>query len=180
MSRRDEDSHSISFDWQNGGFQYYVDVTKVFDSKSFQDGVNTLYNKCVSCGVTPSSKTPTAVSNAIQSIYANRYNEGFNAGQSATTIQTREVSGSQNNFSSYTDYGLDRSVKINPPSLSGYTIIGAYIKKIYVSNTNKAFGSGTFEVMKSGSTYYVISKDCTWPSGGTSVNVTITFIYQKN
>lgn len=111
--------------------------------------------------------------------YNNGYNAGFSAGKNDATIQTREVSGSKNNFSSYTDYGLDRSVKINPPSLSGYTITGAYIKKIYISNTNKAFGSGTFEVMKSGSAYYVISKDCTWPSGGTSVNATVTFIYQK-
>lgn len=35
---------------------------------SFQDGVNTLYNKCVSCGVTPTAKTPAAIANAIQSI----------------------------------------------------------------------------------------------------------------
>lgn len=146
---------------------------------SFQGGVDTLYNKCKSRGATPSAKTPTAIASAIDKIYTDRYNAGFSAGKNDATIQTREVSGSQNNFSSYTDYGLDRSVKINPPSLSGYTITGAYIKKIYISNTNKAFGSGTFEVMKSGSAYYVISKDCTWPSGGTSVNATVTFIYQK-
>lgn len=146
---------------------------------SFQGGVDTLYNKCKSRGATPSAKTPTAIASAIDKIYTDRYNAGFSAGKNDATIQTREVSGSQNNFSSYTDYGLDRSVKINPPSLSGYTITGAYIKKIYISNTNKAFGSGTFEVMKSGSAYYVISKDCTWPGGGTSVNATVTFIYQK-
>ena len=176
---------------------------------SFQAGVSTLYNKCTSWGITPSSNSPTAIASSIDTIANNRweagrlevathpnnynlftaeqynanytrgYNEGFSAGKNDATIQTREVSGSQNNFSSYTDYGLDRSVKINPPSLSGYTITGAYIKKIYISNTNKAFGSGTFEVMKSGSSYYVISKDCTWPSGGTSVNATVTFIYQK-
>ena len=40
----------------------------------FQAGVDTLYNKCKSCGSTPSSKTPTAISNSIQSIYTNRYN----------------------------------------------------------------------------------------------------------
>ena len=56
--------------------------------QSFQNGVDTLYNKCVSCGSTPSNKTPTAISNAIQSIYTNRYNEGYNAGKSgkASTI----------------------------------------------------------------------------------------------
>ena len=52
-------------------------------SKSFQAGVDTLYNKCKSCGSTPSNKTPTAISTAIQSIYTNRYNSGYNAGDSA-------------------------------------------------------------------------------------------------
>ena len=56
--------------------------------QSFQAGVDTLYNKCVSCGSTPSNKTPTSISNAIQSIYNNRYTEGYNAGKSgkASTI----------------------------------------------------------------------------------------------
>lgn len=33
----------------------------------------------MSCGVTPSAKTPTGISNAIQTIYNNRYNEGIEA-----------------------------------------------------------------------------------------------------
>ena len=56
--------------------------------QSFQDGVDTLYNKCVSCGQTPNDKSPTSISNAIQSIsnaiqdiYNNRYNEGYEEGQ---------------------------------------------------------------------------------------------------
>ena len=48
---------------------------------SFQAGVDTLYNKCVSCGSTPTSKTPTDISNAIQAIYGNRYTEGYNTGK---------------------------------------------------------------------------------------------------
>ena len=48
---------------------------------SFQDGVDALYNKCKSCGVTPADKTPTAIVNAIQSIYTNRYNSGRTQGQ---------------------------------------------------------------------------------------------------
>ena len=51
--------------------------------QSFQDGVDTLYNKCISCGQTPSSKSPTSISNAIQDIYNNRYNEGYNNGYNA-------------------------------------------------------------------------------------------------
>ena len=50
---------------------------------SFQAGVDTLYNKCVNCGSTPSSKTPTAIESSIGSIYTNRYNSGYNAGDSA-------------------------------------------------------------------------------------------------
>lgn len=48
-------------------------------TKSFQAGVDTLFNKCKSCGSTPSAKTPTAISTSIQSIYNNRYNAGVAA-----------------------------------------------------------------------------------------------------
>ncbi len=50
---------------------------------SFQDGVDTLYSKCVSCGWTPTGKNPTAISDAIQGIYNNRYTEGYNDGYTA-------------------------------------------------------------------------------------------------
>ena len=50
-------------------------------NENFLAGVDTLYNKCKSCGVTPSDKTPTAIVNAIQSIYTNRYNSGRTQGQ---------------------------------------------------------------------------------------------------
>lgn len=164
----------------NNGARNWVTPAELEDvQNSFQDGVDTLYNKCKSCGSTPSSKTPTAISNAIQSIYTNRYNSGYNAGISAASIQTRDVAASQSNFAGYNSKGLNQSVKFDPPSLAGYSIVGAYIKKIYISNTNKTFGSGTFEILKSGNSYYIISKDCYWPGGGTSVNATMTFIYQK-
>ena len=38
---------------------------------SFQDGVDTLYNKCKSRGATPSTKTPTAIATAIDKIANN-------------------------------------------------------------------------------------------------------------
>lgn len=44
---------------------------------TFQGGVNTLYNQCVSCGVTPTSKSPAAIASAIVTIYNNRYNAGI-------------------------------------------------------------------------------------------------------
>lgn len=148
---------------------------------SFQAGVNVLYNKCVNCGVTPADKTPTVIANAIQVIHDNRYNEGYEDGQSTAIIQTRDVAGNNTNFGNYNTYGLSRSVKINAPSISGYTVAGAYIKAIYIENTNNAFTSGMFEVLKQNNNeYYVISKDCEWTEGITSVNVTITFVYQKS
>lgn len=50
---------------------------------SFQAGVDALYNKCRDCGATPSSKTPTAISSAIGTVYTNRYNDGYSAGNAA-------------------------------------------------------------------------------------------------
>lgn len=62
---------------------------------SFQAGVNTLYNACVSCGVTPSAKTPAAISAAISAISTNRYNAGRTQGQN-------DVKGSPNSYGLYT------------------------------------------------------------------------------
>lgn len=143
---------------------------------SFQDGIKKIAGKLTSLGVpTSNTASPDTISNNIQTLYNNRYNEGI----SAAAIQTRDVVASTDNFGNYNDYNLTRSLKFNPPSLSGYRIVGAYIKKIYISNSNKAFGSGTFEIQKNGNSYYILSKDCNWPSGGTAVNATMTFIYQK-
>lgn len=70
----------ISFNWgATGGLEFYVDSTKVFDTASFQGGVDTLYNQCVSCGATPSSKTPTAIAAAIQAIFTDRYSAGVSS-----------------------------------------------------------------------------------------------------
>ena len=62
--------------------------------QSFQDGVNALRNKCISCGVTPSENTPTGIANAIQTIYEDRYNAGKIAG-ATTAITTYQKVGSK-------------------------------------------------------------------------------------
>ena len=59
----------------------------------FQAGVDTLYNKCKSCGSTPSSKTPTAISNSIQSIYTNRYNAGVSATKKGNATASQVLDG---------------------------------------------------------------------------------------
>ncbi len=50
---------------------------------SFQTGVDALYNKCVSLGVTPSAKTLAAVTTALQSVYDTGKNTGYSSGYSA-------------------------------------------------------------------------------------------------
>ena len=44
--------------------------------QSFQDGVNVIYNKITSWGVTPSSNSPTDIANAIDTIANNRWEAG--------------------------------------------------------------------------------------------------------
>lgn len=48
---------------------------------NFQTNINALYNKLVSLGSTPASKTPSAVSNAIQAINDSIYNKLVSLGQ---------------------------------------------------------------------------------------------------
>ena len=73
--------------------------------------------------------------------------------------------------------GVERSPKFSIPSTpSGKSLKYVYIKSIYVSNSNQRFGSGTFQTLKSGSAYYIISKGATWPEGGTTVNGTHSFV----
>ena len=46
------------------------------DIKSFQNGVDTIYNKCKSLGSTPNTKTPNDIINSIQSIYNTAKTDG--------------------------------------------------------------------------------------------------------
>lgn len=95
----DNSGHSLQFKWDsaNSGILFYIDgLGPFFDTANFRVGVNTLYNKCVNCGVTPSENSPTGISNAIQTIYNNRYNEGYSAGVAATAPTLTYLT---NNFS---------------------------------------------------------------------------------
>ena len=85
---------------------------------SFQAGVDTLYNKCKSRGATPSSKTPAAISTAIDTIYTNRYNAGFNAGK-ATVVDLGIISASSQSGSN------TRDSTFNLTKYSGYKNIGS-------------------------------------------------------
>ena len=67
--------------------------------QSFQDGVDTLYNACVSAGQTPTDKSPSSIANAIQSIA----NSKLNNGKDALLIASGVNSSRTINISSYTD-----------------------------------------------------------------------------
>lgn len=60
---------------------------------SFQDGVSTLYDECVDCGVTPSAKTPAAIIAAIKNIFNNRYNAGVSATKKGNATAGNVLSG---------------------------------------------------------------------------------------
>lgn len=125
-------------------------------------------------------------SSTSQSVPAGYYSGGtlnsanaYNAGKEYSAVQIRDVYATQENFGDYGSYGLSRSVQFSPPSISGYSIIGAYIKTISITNSNSAFSSATFEILQSGGNYYIISNNATWSAGNTSVSATMTFILQR-
>lgn len=84
---------------------------------SFQDGCNTLVNKCASLGVTPNSNSPTDISNAINNIANNKYNAGFSAGEAAASYNVEDISSKLSAYASQ-NHGFRSSV-----SLSGYKYI---------------------------------------------------------
>ena len=112
--------------------------------QSFQDGVNTIYNKIVSCGVTPYDRTPTGCANGIQSIYTNRYNEGYNNGRAQGQ---NDVKNNPNNYGLYSKSQYDQNynngrtqgqqdVKNNP---NGY---GLYTQQQYDQNYTNGYNAG--------------------------------------
>ena len=101
--------------------------------QSFQGGVNALRDKCISCGVTPTENTPAGVSNAIQEIYNNRYNEGYSAGQAASEITCTDIS------SKLTAYASQNHGFRSSESLAGYKYI--VVCAIYQSGKTASFSS---------------------------------------
>lgn len=103
--------------------------------QSFQDGCNTLVNKCQSIGITPASNSPTDIANAIQQIrdgsleagrqqvtgnpnnynlftadqYNNNYNNGYNAGYN------EGYNAGQNNPASSGTYKISFGGRMHPP-----------------------------------------------------------------
>ncbi len=128
---------------------------------SFQTGVDALYNKCVSLGVTPSGKTLDAVTNALQNVYNTGYSKGNSAGYNAgvAAADARVDSSTANYKGGYTagyNAGVaaaDARVSTSSASYtsgynSGYSAgkSAASVKLKYVSNWTS--GSMSFAEMK--------------------------------
>lgn len=133
--------------------------------QSFQDGCNTLVNKCQSIGITPSSNSPTDIANAIQQIrdgsleagrqqvtgnpnnynlftpeqynnnYNNGYNAGFSAGKKAAEIKTVSKSATYPMAGVNGEQTVDFTVDFG--SVSGYRLAYAGITALdtYISNS---------------------------------------------
>ena len=116
--------------------------------QSFQAGVDTIYNKMVSCGETPSSKSPTDIANKIQQMYDGRYSTGYSIGYNEGRTQGQnDVKGNPNGYGLYTQQQYDQNynngrtqgqndVKNNP---NGY---GLYNKTQYDQNYNNGYNAG--------------------------------------
>ena len=170
---------------------------------SFQAGVDTLYNKCKSCGSTPSSKTPTAISNSIQSIYTNRYNSGYNSGYSNgkassgsggnCVVYQGKISSANSIIPVVTYKGSGFSVSSNKINFSKSATVhvygscgatnGAHTFTFYVnkngsnltkmSNTYTIYNSSTSVSVSSGDTLYII----TGPKVDITCLCTIVFVF---
>ncbi len=124
--------------------------------QTFQAGVDALYNRCVSCGATPSAKTPAAVSTAIGTIHTNRYNTGYSAGR---TQGQNDVKGAPNSYGLYT--GSQYTANYN----AGYNAgaVANAVKKITVSWTLNLLPDN---ISKSGTAIYAKNSNGSWSKSG--------------
>lgn len=149
-------------------------------SKSFQAGVDKLYNKCKNYGSTPTAKTPVAISTSIGTIYTDRYNDGVTKGQN-------DVKNSPNSYSLYTstqytaNYNNGRSqgqkdVTSNP---NGY---GLYTKAQYDSHYTSGYNAGVTAGKNTIAKNVTIRShiNSTWGGGSTSRDYDIAVAIKNN
>ena len=140
--------------------------------QTFQAGVDTLYNKCVSCGWTPTGKTPTDISNAIQGIYGNRYTEGYNNGR---TQGQNDEKNNPNGYGLYnkTQYDKNYNNGYNAGYSAGYdaSAIGGFIGQQYSLQNSSIFTISFSDV--SGTVVICIILGWQYGIGG-NINLSIT------
>lgn len=72
---------SVEHGWRIKGDYDQINSEIAAMKRNFQDGVDTIYGKIVSLGVTPSGgKTPNACAASIQTIYDLQYDNGYDDG----------------------------------------------------------------------------------------------------
>ena len=132
--------------------------------QSFQAGVDTIYNKMVSCGETPSSKSPTDIANKIQQMYDGRYSTGYSIGYNEGRTQGQnDVKGNPNGYGLYTQQQYDQNynngrtqgqndVKNNPNNY------GLYNKTQYDNHYNNGRTQGQNDVKNNPNGYGLYNK----------------------
>lgn len=146
--------------------------------QSFQAGVDTLYDKCVDCGATPASSTPTAISTAIQSVYTNRYNAGVNATKKGNAVAGNVLSGKTFTSSSA---GVNVSgtmanrgaLNWSPSGSESKTVSAGYYSGGTLNSAN-AYNAG-YSAGKTAATIKVVSKSAEYPMAGVNGEQTVDF-----
>lgn len=145
--------------------------------QSFQVGVNTLYNKCISCGATPSNKTPTAIASAIMTIYTDRYNAGVNATKVGTATAARVLSGYT--FTNSSAVGVSGTMpnrgalNFNPSSSLSQSVSAGYYSGGTLSSQN-AYNAG-YSAGKNDAEIKTVSKSAEYPMAGVNGEQTVDF-----
>lgn len=144
---------------------------------TFQGGVDTLYNKCISCGVTPSNKTPTAIASAIMTIYTDRYNAGVNATKVGTATAARVLSGYT--FTNSSAVGVSGTMpnrgalNFNPSSSLSQSVSAGYYSGGTLSSQN-AYNAG-YSAGKNDAEIKTVSKSAEYPMADVNGEQTVDF-----
>lgn len=150
---------------------------------SFQTGVDTLYNKCVAMGGTPTSKTPNDISSAFQNgLYTNIYTKCASAGVTPTAVTYPAVGAAVESIIASSGSGSSEQAFIVYPSmiigvmgdgLSDASTAGTStnFNSLYFTQTMKKVSSipngggvwAPFRTLKLGQKGYNASQDSSYP-----------------
>ena len=130
--------------------------------QSFQDGVDTLYNACVSAGQTPTDKSPSSIANVIQQIKDNASVATITfRGDLSNTIyyQKGSIFGYCHNNSNYT-YRIYVS-GFKKANVSWWSFIGGFTFRLF-KGSDQIYGDNPLSVgmdgnQHSGSKEYILS-----------------------
>ena len=149
--------------------QVSSDITSI--KSSFQAGVDTIYNKMVSCGETPSSKSPTDIANKIQQMYDGRYGTGYSIGYNEGRTQGQnDVKGNPNNYGLYSKSQYDQNYNngYNAGFSAGEAAASYSVEDISSKLTGYASQNHGFRSTESLSSYKYIVVCATYQAGKTA------------